>query len=310
MDGWIAYLDPAVYPDAETRRRPRRPPQAPGFAALPGFGRESVVAPPENARGGSSVAPGLHRPRAGEHDVVWWDPHALELDREEQVGLRQQRILEADTEGTAAEEGSRAHERWQARRAEALAAGGRPSLLVAPVTGLAAAAPGDEPDGVSVLDVAADRAGRPHGKRFGTLVHATLAAVGVDAAPAQVRAAAEAQGRLLGATREEVAAAAVAVHAALAHPLLREAAAAGARGELRREVPVILHLEDGTLAEGVVDLAFRESHGRDRAWVVVDFKTDRELGPRRAQYVAQVRLYARAVAAATGEPARGVLLGV
>jgi len=42
----------------------------------------------------------------------------------------------------------------------------------------------------------------------------------------------------------------------------------------------------------------------------VDFKTDQELGPRRAQYAAQVRLYARAVAEATGEPARGVLLSV
>jgi ATP-dependent exoDNAse (exonuclease V) beta subunit len=44
--------------------------------------------------------------------------------------------------------------------------------------------------------------------------------------------------------------------------------------------------------------------------VVVDFKTDQELGARRARYAAQVRLYVRAVAAATGEPARGVLLTV
>jgi hypothetical protein len=42
----------------------------------------------------------------------------------------------------------------------------------------------------------------------------------------------------------------------------------------------------------------------------VDFKTDRELGPRRARYAAQVSLYARAVSEATGEPARGVLLTV
>ena len=64
--------------------------------------------------------------------------------------------------------------------------------------------------------------------------------------------------------------------------------------------------EDGTLAEGVVDLAFRE----DGAWIVIDFKTDRELAAAQTTYEAQVRLYARAVAAATGESARGVLLRV
>jgi ATP-dependent exoDNAse (exonuclease V) beta subunit len=187
------------------------------------------------------------------------------------------------------------------------------------VTALAAAAPGDRTDEVSLLEVALERAGRPHGRRFGTLVHALLAAVRLDADGDAVRATASAQGRLVGATPEEVEAAALAARAALAHPLLRAAAAAEARGELRREVPVILRLEDGSLAEGVIDLAFRTSDdearsGRGRAgagiWSVVDFKTDQELGPRRAQYAAQVRLYARSVAEATGEPARGVLLTV
>jgi hypothetical protein len=43
---------------------------------------------------------------------------------------------------------------------------------------------------------------------------------------------------------------------------------------------------------------------------VVDFKTDRELGAQIPRYAAQVRCYAEAVAAATGEPARAVLLVV
>jgi ATP-dependent exoDNAse (exonuclease V) beta subunit len=307
IEGWLSPLDPAVYPPRETRRKPRRA----AFAGVPEFGKESVVGRPENARGGPSVAPGLHHPQVGEHEVVWWDPHVLDLERDEQVGLRQQRILEADAEGVAAEEGMRAHERWQARRGSALARGGRPSLVVAPVTALAAAATGAEigADVVALLEVALERAGRPQGRRFGTLVHATLAALRLDADEAEVAATARAQGRLVGASPEEVEAAVVAAIAALAHPLLREAAAAEARGELRREVPVILRLEDGSLAEGVVDLAFREKDANAR-WCVVDFKTDQELGPHRAQYVAQVRLYARAVAEATGEPARGVLLSV
>ena len=81
---------------------------------------------------------------------------------------------------------------------------------------------------------------------------------------------------------------------------------AAASPALRREVPVFLHQEDGRLAEGVVDLAFREA---DR-WTVVDWKTGAELGPRRATYAAQVQLYADAIARATGERADPLLLVV
>ena len=75
-------------------------------------------------------------------------------------------------------------------------------------------------------------------------------------------------------------------------------------GRCRREVPLVLRLEDGVLVEGVADLAFAE----DGCWTVVDFKTDVELGSRLAEYRRQVALYARAIAAATGQPATAVLL--
>jgi len=76
---------------------------------------------------------------------------------------------------------------------------------------------------------------------------------------------------------------------------------------------VALRLPDGSLAEGVVDLAFREPADAARGaaeWTVVDFKTDRELETRRVEYARQVALYAEAVTRATGEPARPVLLVV
>ncbi len=102
------------------------------------------------------------------------------------------------------------------------------------------------------------------------------------------------------------------VETALAHPILRRAAAAAARGELRREVPVQLRLAERTLVEGVVDLAFREpGTARDPArpaWTVVDFKTDREIESERTRYEAQLRLYATALERATREPAEAVLL--
>ena len=67
------------------------------------------------------------------------------------------------------------------------------------------------------------------------------------------------QGRIVGATEEEINSAVATFLRALAHPLLRRAAAAAGSGGLRREIPVLLNMDDGSLVEGVVDLAFRIS---------------------------------------------------
>jgi ATP-dependent exoDNAse (exonuclease V) beta subunit len=109
------------------------------------------------------------------------------------------------------------------------------------------------------------------------------------------------------AAKDEIDAAVTAVGAALQHPVLRRAAGARNAG-LRRESPVLLKLGDGTMAEGVLDLAFREAEEGFDGWTVVDFKTDREFSAASSYYLAQVRLYARAVEAATNLPARGVIL--
>jgi ATP-dependent helicase/nuclease subunit A len=129
-----------------------------------------------------------------------------------------------------------------------------------------------------------------------------LAEVDLRAGHASVDRIALAQARIAGASPEEMQAAARAARAALAHPLLRRAAAAA---EHRREEPVAHVLEDGTLLEGVVDLAFRDAGG----WTVVDFKTDAH-PEEHAQYAAQLQLYRAAVEAATGEPTRAVLLAI
>ena len=68
----------------------------------------------------------------------------------------------------------------------------------------------------------------------------------------------------------------------------------------------MLCLDDGSFVEGVLDLAFRETAG----WTIVELKTDLEIAARRAEYEAQIALYVRAVAKATGEEATGVLLRV
>jgi ATP-dependent exoDNAse (exonuclease V) beta subunit len=87
---------------------------------------------------------------------------------------------------------------------------------------------------------------------------------------------------------------------------MRRAAAASVAGRCRRETSVAIHLEDGTLVEGQVDLAFVDEN--EKGWTVVDFKTDFEIDVRLEEYREQVGLYAAAISQATGLDARGVLL--
>jgi ATP-dependent exoDNAse (exonuclease V) beta subunit len=149
---------------------------------------------------------------------------------------------------------------------------------------------------------------RPHGKRFGILVHAILSVVDLEAAHLDVQAIAEIQGRMLGASAEETKAASDTVTRALEHPLLKNAAKAAIEGRCRREVPVAIEMEDGTLVEGNVDLAFLDRPGG--VWTVVDFKTDLELSKAAEKYRTQVGLYTLAIARSTNLKAQGVLLRV
>jgi len=309
--GWLDVLRPVVYPAPETKRDPR---PAPG---CPRFGRDSVFERGPNVRTGpeGSVAPGLHRSEGGT-DVVWWDPHALPLDVEATLGLRQQRILEADEKGTA-EKGIRDFEAWRDARAARLESGARASLDVQAARAFAAARAvevGAQPEvaaaaePVECIELGTSGSDRPRGTRFGTLVHAVLAHVPLDAGVEDVRAVASRQARMMNAPPAEVDAAIDAVRAALAHPLLERARDAVSRGGLRREAPVILRTGDGQIVEGTLDFAMREEIDGAPAWTVVDFKSDRPDDEARRRYEEQVRLYARAVAEATGERSTAVLV--
>ncbi|HJQ85627.1 MAG TPA: UvrD-helicase domain-containing protein [Candidatus Binatia bacterium] len=296
--GWLAALDPVIYPSPHRVHAPATRESA----GCPAFGTDTTPGRPEKVtRPLDAVAPGEHAPEAGRHRVVWWDPATLVLDVQESVGLAQQTILAADERGVRAEEGIRAHDAWQTERTRVRREGAAPSLVVRTATEHAAAA---EPPGIEVtVESVAVPAGRPHGRRFGTLVHGVLATVALAADRAAVAGAATLQGRLLGATSDEVAAAVDTVVAALAHPLLGRAARAT---RCRRESPIAVEVEGGAVIEGVVDAAFLEGDG----WTVIDFKTDVEIAGEVDRYRRQVALYARAIAAATSMPARAVLLRI
>lgn len=302
-DGWLEPLSSVLYPVPEERRASQ---PAPG---CPKFGEDSVLFRPDNVERDAdwSVRPGLHRPRNGKHGVVFWDPHVLELDKEDEAGLRQQKVLAADAAGVIAKEGEQHHAAWSAKLADAVAGASQQTLRVRTVTEMKddAVSGTAKSSGVAIESAGDSRSGkRPHGKRFGILVHAVLATVSLDADKDQIADAARIQGRVLGASDEEVVAAGDVVGSALAHPLLARARAAE---RALREVAVMLREDDGTIIEGVVDLAFFE---KDSGWTVVDFKTDLAFGDRRDAYAKQVATYARAIAAATGSPANGALLSV
>ena len=124
--------------------------------------------------------------------------------------------------------------------------------------------------------------------------------------PAQ-DAIARVEARLLGVAEDDAVAAAVVTERVLAHELIARARNAAARGACRRETPVTSMLDDGTLVEGIVDLAFEEPDG----WTIVDYKTDREIAAAgEERYRRQIALYAAAIARATDRPTSAVLVRI
>jgi ATP-dependent exoDNAse (exonuclease V) beta subunit len=254
-----------------------------------------------------TVAPGAYA-FAG-YDVTWWDPSLLHLHAVSSFGLRRDDLIVKDGDMFAVEDRRAEYERWRLDREALIERGGTPSLRVQTATAWAAEAAESGIDtaiaagsAVKIVKLAgAD--GRPRGPRFGTLVHAILAIVPLDADADAIMKTAEVQGRIVASPPEEVAAAVQVVSAVLKHDLMMRARASA---RVRRETPITWTQPDGMLIEGVLDLAFDEGEET----VVIDFKTDHELVAGEARYRAQVQQYVNAVALATGRTAAGVLFKI
>ena len=310
--GWLDVMNCVLYPETRTKRLPAVP------SGCPPFGRDSVTHRPARAHANpdTSVAPGQQKPKAGSHSVVWWDPRLLDQQAPAGRGLRDTWVLAPADDTEAEEAGQARYEAWQTSHHAAVAAGARPSVAVEIVTRAAEAAAGTPTRDVAVERVDSDRKGRPHGKRFGELVHRVLEAAPLDPDTAPLASIAKAHARLLDAPMAEAEAAAVVAGAALRHPVLRRAAAAATvHRELELSVPRVVagsgdepgDAVPGVL-EGVIDLCFREETPEGPRWTVVDFKTDFQLGERAAIYKTQVTLYAELLTQVTGEPADPMLL--
>jgi ATP-dependent helicase/nuclease subunit A len=295
-EGWIQPLNKAIYPPKEKKRTAE---QAPG---CPEFGDETVLErPPVPGMVQSSVKPGLHRGECGGCDVVWWDPSVLNLDVPMNFGLREQQILAEDETGEATRAGLAQYRAWRERQTLSIARASAPACEVLTVT----RARSLQPPPVSCLiqvESLPMRKGRPTGTRFGTLVHTILRDVDLQADKKTITDLANIQGRLLGASGEEVSAAIQAISAALSHSLIKRAASSG---RLHREFPLLFKLGDKRLIEGTLDLAFVEND----KWLIVDFKTDLNKMTQ-PQYVRQVQWYAYGLSQLMKTEAEGWLLGV
>jgi len=313
-DGWVAPLNRAMYPREDARRQHAPARGCPLFKS-----RDSVLKRPDGDPASfHTVCPGGHR--IDDVDVVWWSPDALALGARTSFGLQRDDLIVRDVAPAILQERLAAYHAWRKTRAEAIASAGKPSVEIVTATALAAEAEGSGARGqesgrgsesataypdVTIETIAVERP-RPGGVRFGTLVHALLADAPLSGNEAAIARLADAHGRMLGATADEVASAGRAATLVLQHPALRDAARAAVDGRCYRETPVTWNLPDGRLIEGHVDLAYLAG---DEV-VVVDFKTDRELDEALDRYRRQVQIYAAAAGAALGRRARAVLMRV
>jgi ATP-dependent helicase/nuclease subunit A len=303
--GWLDPLTRAIYPADADRRKPQPAAGCPAFKS-----KDTVLNRPDGdpARP-TTVAPGGYIWAGGPHGVVWWDPTMLHLHAASSFGLRREDLIVRDGDMFAVEDRMSDYQAWREERERLVRSGSVESLRVQTATAWAAEAARSGVDEVIAAGATIEvlqlpgAEGRPKGPRFGTLVHAVLAIVSLEADDLDVQRTTEVQGRILDAPKEEVAAAVAVVRAVLRHDLM---ARARAGSHLRRETPITWTQKDGMLIEGVLDLAFDEGD----VTTVVDFKTDHELSAGEVRYRAQLQKYVDAVATATARPAHGVLFKV
>jgi ATP-dependent exoDNAse (exonuclease V) beta subunit len=316
QEGWIRPLNRALYPPREMRQSPS------SARGVPLFKGKDTVHPDGRGDGqqpdDSTVRPGAYtllEPVSKQaYTVVWWDPLLLDAPPKNTRGLRRDDLIAKDASASDVAADRARYDAWRDKRQQAQSAGSSASITVATATEMTkeAAARHQPVPNILVEDAAQLTEPRPSGRRFGTLVHAVLATLPLDAGASDADELAALYAKLFAAPDEERDAAAAIGRSLVTHSRWRAARAAAHAGRrVWREAPVSLRMTTGTeagvtIVDGQVDLAYETDEG----WVVVDFKTDIEIVAAQDAYKQQVALYADAVSKATGRPATGVLLRV
>ena len=311
-EGWIQSLNSAIYPPMETRREAQKASGCVEFKS-----KDSVLLRPDgDPANASTVCPGLHV--LAETSIVWWDPHVLTLGAEPSLGIRKPDLIVKDVAPAVLESGLKTYNTWRQNRDGAAAKGSRPSIQPQTAAHVRRAGPSGPADTSTVAAIDPQKwpkleiielpraTGRPTGRRFGSLVHAVLATVPLDAERDVIVRLTRTHGRILGCSLEELESAVEIVQTVLAHPLLQRALEAAKSNRCRREVPISLLDPSGQLIEGVIDIVFDDGD----ASFVVDFKTDDEIRAAAAGYERQVGIYAAALRQCTARVVSTVLMRV
>jgi ATP-dependent exoDNAse (exonuclease V) beta subunit len=283
--GWLSPLHGALYPSKEKWRTPDL---APG---CPKFGGTTVLNRPPDQPEEVSIKPGLHHSRVGSQPVVWFDPAVLVLNVAKPPGVENEQVLSGTTE--QAVHGLQRYEEWNGRRAARIDSASQPTFRVAVAEQIGAAADGEFiPVETITLPV---EPGRPTGRRFGRLVHDILQRANrVE----EVIPLSRIWARRHGISDADCEVAAATAFSALER--IKQLVPQNARQY--REMPLVVRLNDGTLVDGRIDLAWSDG----LRWTVLDYKTDR----RERRRGSQLHLYALALQDATGLPARGIVLEI
>jgi len=288
LDGkWLSVLNDAIFslPGQRLESNP----------GCPDFGKDSTVRPWKFVdRADTTVKPGTYQ-RDG-YAITWWDSKKLGLNVPIMLGIPQRELLGPNPPAGVLEADRERYASWRGERDAIVQAASSPAIRVETAIERSMR----RADAPEVEIVSIDGRGAQHGARYGSLLHAILASVDLDASRDAIRRVTELQSRILGAPLHETESAVTAVEALLAHPLMRRASKSI---RMRREVPLTL-IDGDDMIEGITDLAFEEVEG----WTVVDFKTDAEIAGRIEAYKRQVSIYAGAIAKATGRSASGVLV--
>ncbi len=147
-----------------------------------------------------------------------------------------------------------------------------------------------------ILEEEETRFSSPGGKDFGSLVHLLLEK-GWDWNSETLSRAALLYGEKLGVSKEEAEEAAKLAERAVKSDLLQRARKAD---RVFHELPVTGALEKGSFLNAVIDLAFLEGD----EWVLVDYKTDRDMEKEKDKYQKQLGYYATLLTNITGYPVK------